>query len=63
MAQGYLFGAKLYAIGPMPLYEKMRAEVPEVLQLWFADYSGAAGKAVHNAKYLEFLMFRGPKYG
>ena len=41
----------------------MRTAVPDALQPWFADDSGAAGKAVHAVECLECLVINGPGQG
>ena len=47
----------------MPLAERMRADMPETLVPWYADDSGAVGKAADTACGLKFLREEGPKYG
>ena len=41
----------------------MRAELPETLVPWYADDSGALGKAADTARGLKFLQEEGPRYG
>ena len=53
----------VYEVATLPLVHVMRVAVPQVLQPWFADDSGAAGKEVHNAECLEYLVINGPEYG
>ena len=45
------------------LYKRMRLEVPQAFQPWFADDSGVVGQAEHSTQYLAYLMNHGPKYG
>ncbi|KAL7525020.1 hypothetical protein ACHAXR_000825 [Thalassiosira sp. AJA248-18] len=53
----------IYGVGPIPLAARMRETIPEAPQPWFADDAAGAGKAIHNAQCLDFLMTHGPKYG
>jgi hypothetical protein len=41
----------------------MRVAVPDALAPAYTDDTAAAGKAVHNAVCLSYLMRHGPKYG
>ena len=54
---------KLYAVGLLPLYSKMRTEISHALQPWFADDPGAAGKAEAYAQCLKYLVRHDPQYG
>ena len=47
----------------MPLAERMVAHIPEALQPWYADDASATGRAIHNARCLQFLAEHGPAYG
>ena len=47
----------------MPIVEQMRAALPETLVPWYADDSGAVGKAADTARGLKFLQEEGPRYG
>ena len=47
----------------LPLVHNMRVAVPQALQQWFADDSGATGNAVHNAECLEYLVVYRSRYG
>jgi hypothetical protein len=53
----------LYGVALMPLAKKIQAAVPEAMKPWFADDLGAAGRAEHNARCLDFLLKTGPWYG
>ncbi|KAL7533156.1 hypothetical protein ACHAXR_005075, partial [Thalassiosira sp. AJA248-18] len=53
----------IYGVGLMPLASRMRTAIPDALQPWFADDAAGAGKAINNARCLNFLMEHGPKYG
>jgi hypothetical protein len=55
-------GLTIYGISTMPLAERMRADMPVTL-VWYADDSGAVGKAADTARGLKFLQEEGPKYG
>ncbi|KAL7543292.1 hypothetical protein ACHAXR_013157 [Thalassiosira sp. AJA248-18] len=63
VTQGDCRAMSIYGVGLMPLAASMRETIPEALQPWFADDAAGAGKAVHNAQCLAFLMEHGPKYG
>ena len=53
----------LYGVGLMPLASRMRETIPKALQPWYCDDAGAAGKALPNARCLDFLVKFGPQYG
>jgi hypothetical protein len=53
----------LYGVALMPLASKMREAIPEALQPWYCDDAGAAGRALPNARCLDFLVKFGPTYG
>ena len=53
----------IYGVSTLPLVHDMRTAVPDALQPWFADNSGAARKAVHAAACLEYLVINGPGQG
>jgi hypothetical protein len=40
----------------------MRETIPEALQPWYCNNAGAAGKAMPNARCLDFLVKFGPQY-
>ena len=63
IAQGCVLSMNLYGVSTLPLVHDMREAVPEALQPWFADDSGAAGEAVHAAACLEYLVVNGPRLG
>jgi hypothetical protein len=46
----------------VPLLKRMQAAVPDALAPAYADDTAAAGKAVHNAACLSFLLCNGPRY-
>jgi hypothetical protein len=56
-------GLTIYGISTMPLVERMRAALPETLVPWYADDSGAVGRAADTARGLQFLQEEGPRYG
>ena len=47
----------------MPLASKMHDAIPEALQPWYCNDAGAAGKAVPNARCLDFFVKFGPTCG
>ena len=53
----------LYGVVLMPLVSRMCEMIPKALQLWYCDNAGAAGKALPNARCLDFLVKFGPQYG
>ena len=53
----------LYGVGLMPLASRMGETIPKALQPWYCDDAGAAGKALPNARCLDFLVKFGPQYG
>ena len=61
--QGDVFGAQLFAVGMMPLCSKLREEIPEAVQPWFADDGGSGGEARHNAAFCDYVRVHGPTYG
>ncbi len=63
ITQGDCFAMSLYGVALMLLVLRMREMIPEALQPWYCDNAGGAGKAVPNARYLDFLMKFGPQYG
>ena len=63
VVQVYVYGGILFVISTLPLTKQMHEEVPEVLQPWYADDYADAGPAIHNARCLDFLCLKGPKYG
>ncbi|KAL7526155.1 hypothetical protein ACHAXR_001348, partial [Thalassiosira sp. AJA248-18] len=63
VTQGDCRAMSIYGVGLMPLAARMRETIPNALQPWFANEAAGAGKAVHNAQCLNFLMTHGPKYG
>jgi hypothetical protein len=52
----------LYGVALLPLLKRMRVAVPDALAPAYADDTAAAGKAVHNAACLSYLMRHGPRY-
>jgi hypothetical protein len=46
----------------MPLASRMCETIPEALQPWYCDDAGTAGKALPNARCLDFLVKFGPQY-
>ncbi|KAL3806424.1 hypothetical protein ACHAXA_007766, partial [Cyclostephanos tholiformis] len=63
ITQGDCLAMSLYSVALMPLASKMREAIPEALQPWYCDDAGAAGKALPNARCLDFLVKFGPTYG
>jgi hypothetical protein len=63
ITQGDSLVMSLYGVALMPLASKMHKEIPEALQPWYCNNAGAAGKALPNAQYLDFLVKFGPSYG
>jgi len=63
ITQGDCLAMSLYGVAPMPLACRMREMIPEALQPWYCNDAGAAGKALPNARCLNFLVKFGPQYG
>jgi hypothetical protein len=63
ITQGDCFAMSLYGVALMPLESRMRKTIPEALQPWYCNDAGAAGKALPNARCLDFLVKFGPQYG
>ena len=63
IAQGCVLAMQTYGIALLPLYRRMRADIPEALQLWYADDASSVGSAEANARCLEYLVEHGPRYG
>jgi len=63
IAQGCSLSMNLYGVALLPLLTRMRVAVPDALAPAYADDTAAAGKAVHNAACLSYLMRHGPRYG
>jgi hypothetical protein len=63
ITQGGVMGLTIYGIATMPLVERMRVALPTTLVPWYADDSGAVGRAADAAQGLKFLQEEGPRYG
>ena len=63
ITQGDCLAMSLYGVALMPLASKMREAIPEALQPGYCDDVGAAGRALPNARCLDFLVKFGPTYG
>ena len=63
ITQGNCLAMSLYGVALMPLASKMPEPIPKVLQPWYCDDAGAAGKALPNACCLDLLVKSGPQYG
>ena len=63
ITQGDCLAMSLYGVALMPLASRMRETIPEALQPWYCNDAGAAGKALPNARCLDFLVKFGPQYG
>jgi hypothetical protein len=53
----------LYGVALLPLLKRMHEAVPHVLAPTYMDDTAAAGKAVHNAACLSYLLHHGPRHG
>ena len=62
-AQGCSSVSKCFAIGLLPLVEKMREQHPDALQPWFADDISTTGTEAQSSACLAFLRDEGPWYG
>ena len=59
---GNVFGAANYAIAMLPLAEKIRATILQVLQPWSTDDLQSRGAAEENIACLKYLCTHGPRY-
>jgi hypothetical protein len=62
IAQGCSLSMNLYGVALFPLLERMQVTVPDALALAYTDDTAAAGKAVHNAECLSYLLPHGLRY-
>jgi len=63
ITQGDRLAMSLYGVALMPLASRMRETIPEALQPWYCNDAAAAGKALPNARCLDFVVKFGPQYG
>ncbi len=63
IAQGSSLSMNLYGVTLLPLLKRMHEAVPDALAPAYADDTATAGKAVHNAACLSYLLCHGPRYG
>jgi hypothetical protein len=52
----------LYGEALLLLLKRMHETVPDTLAPAYADDTAAAGKAMHNAACLSYLLRHGPRY-
>ena len=62
ITHGECLSMSLYGVALMPLASRMRETIPNVLQPWYCNDAGAAGKVLPNAQCLHFFVI-GPQYG
>jgi hypothetical protein len=63
IAQGCSLSMNLYGVPFLPLLKRMHKAVPDALALAYTDDTAAAGKAMHNAACLSYLLCHGLRYG
>eukprot|EP00978_Attheya_sp_CCMP212_P035431 scaffold154276_cov33-Attheya_sp.AAC.2 len=61
--QGDPLATFIYGMGLLPLIRRLKREVDDVSQPWYADDAGAGGKFDRIKVYFEKLEEYGPKYG
>ena len=61
--QGDPLGMAMYAIGILPLIQKLHEHCQATKQVWFADDATAAGTCESLRQWWDFLSTEGPKYG
>ena len=61
--QGDPLGMAMYAIGILPLIQKLHEHCQAMKQVWFADDATAAGTCESLRQWWDFLSTEGPKYG
>jgi hypothetical protein len=61
--QGDPLGMAMYALALMPLIRHLHDNLPDVAQVWFADYSTASAKSKLLRRWWDLLLETGPKYG
>ena len=61
--QGDPLASAMYALAMKPLIGKLRANVPEVKQVWFADDATGAGTCEDLRKFWDNLLVHGAGYG
>ena len=53
----------MYALAMVPLIRRLRTEVPDVSQVWFADDASAVGSLSSQLTWWRQLSSYGPAYG
>ena len=61
--QGDPLGMAMYAIGILPLIQKLHNQCPSTKQVWFADDATAAATCEYLRQWWDILLQEGPKYG
>ena len=54
---------QFYALGTNPLLRLLRAQVPEVKQVWLADDATGAGKLDKLKEWWDKVILEGTKFG
>jgi hypothetical protein len=62
IAQVCSLSMNLYEVALLPLLKRMQVAVPDALAPAYADDTAAAGKTMHNAACLCYLLHHGPRY-
>ncbi len=61
IAQGCSLSMNLYGVALLPFIKRMHVAGPDALAPAYTDYTAAAGKDVHNAGCLSYLLHHGPR--
>ena len=61
--QGDALAMPFYGIGTNPIIRRLKADVPEVKQVWLADDATGAGKLEHLKQWWQNISTEGTKYG
>ena len=63
VTQGDNLAMGMYAVATRRLIDELKSEVPDVMQVWFADDSSCGGRLERILKWWEVLKVIGPLFG
>ena len=63
MTQGGALAMVAYCIGILPLTKQLKAEFPDITQLWYTEYASAIGTSASVELYFNFIKQFGPGRG
>ena len=61
--QGDPLAMPMYALATIPLLSKLKSNVKDVNQVWYADDASATGKVSRLREWWDLINREGPKYG